>query len=93
MGVRRAVADLETLLRYVPALAGLPPRDRDALITSARVRDAAPGTAIMRAGDVSDSAFFMLGGRAVAGLAREGEGNQTLSTHDGRATSSARSRR
>jgi len=74
-----SVADLETLLGYVPALAGLPPRDREALVTHARVRDAAAGTAIMRAGDASDSAFFVLGGRAVAGLAREGEPQRTLS--------------
>ncbi len=75
-----SVADLEMLLGYVPSLAGLPPRDREALVIHARVRDAAAGTAIVRAGDASDSAFFLLGGRAVAGLAREGEGNRTLST-------------
>ncbi len=34
----------------------------------------------MRAGDAGDSAFFVLGGRAVAGLAREGESQRTLST-------------
>jgi MFS transporter, DHA3 family, macrolide efflux protein len=75
-----SVADLETLLGYQPALAGLPPRDRESLISHARVRDAAAGTAIVRAGESSDSAFFVLGGRAVAGVARDGEGNQALST-------------
>ena len=75
-----SVADLEMLLGYIPSLAGLPPRDREALVTHARVRDAAAGTAIVRVGDASDSAFFLLGGRAVAGLAGEGGGNQTLST-------------
>ncbi len=34
----------------------------------------------MRAGDASDAAYFVLGGRAVAGLAREGEPQHTLST-------------
>jgi MFS family permease len=75
-----SVTDLETLLGYVPTLAGLPPRDREALVSHARVRDAAAGAAIMRAGDAGDSAFFVLGGRAVAGLAREGESRRTLST-------------
>jgi DHA3 family macrolide efflux protein-like MFS transporter len=75
-----SITDLETLLGYVPALAGLPPRDRETLVTTARVRDAAAGTAIMRVGDASDSAFFVLGGRVVAGLAREGEPQRTLST-------------
>ena len=75
-----SLSDFETLLGYVPSLAGLPPRDRESLVTHARVRDAAAGTAIMRVGDASDSAFFVLGGRAVAGLAREGEPQRTLST-------------
>jgi MFS family permease len=74
-----SVSDLEMLLGYVPSLAGLPPRDREALVTHARVRDAAAGTAIIRAGDASDSAFFLLGGRAVAGLFRDGEERRTLS--------------
>ena len=74
-----SVSDLEMLLGYLPSLAGLPPGDREALVTHARVRDAAAGTAIIRAGDASDSAFFLLGGRAVAGLFREGEEGRTLS--------------
>ncbi len=74
-----SLVDLETLLGYVPALAGLPPRDRETLLATARVRDATEGTAIMHAGDASDSAFFVLGGRAVAGLAREGEPQVSLS--------------
>jgi MFS family permease len=74
-----SVSDLEMLLAYLPALAGLPPRDREAFVTHARVRDAAAGTAIIRAGDASDSAFFLLGGRAVAGQSRDGEESRTLS--------------
>jgi len=74
-----SVSDLEMLVAYLPALAGLPPRDREAFVTHARVRDAAAGTAIIRAGDASDSAFFLLGGRAVAGLSRDGEESRTLS--------------
>ena len=74
-----SVSDLEMLLAYVPSLAGLPPRDREAFVTHARVRDAAAGTAILRAGDSGDSAFFLLGGRAVAGLFRDGEERRTLS--------------
>ena len=73
------ISDLETLLGYVPTLTGLPPRDREALLATARVRDAAAGTAILRAGEASDAAYFVFGGRAVAGLAREGEPQYTLS--------------
>jgi len=74
-----SVSDLEMLLGYVPSLAGLPPRDREVFVTHARVRDAAAGTAIIRVGETSDSAFFILGGRVVAGLFRDGEESRTLS--------------
>jgi MFS family permease len=75
-----SLADIEMLLGYLPALAGMPPRDREALVNRARVRDAAAGTAITRVGEASDSAFFILGGRVVAGVTT-GEGAQrTLST-------------
>ena len=67
------MADLELLGRYWPALSGLTPRDRELLIERARVRQAAPGTAITRAGDQGDAAFFILSGRAVAGTT-SGEG-------------------
>jgi CRP-like cAMP-binding protein/Na+/melibiose symporter-like transporter len=75
-----SLADVEMLLGYIPALAGMPPRDRDAIINHARVRDAAAGTAIVRRGEASDSAFFVLGGRVVAGVTAGAGANQTLST-------------
>jgi CRP-like cAMP-binding protein/sugar phosphate permease len=75
-----SLADVEMLLGYIPALAGMPPRDRDAIINPARVRDAAAGTAIVRRGEASDSAFFVLGGRVVAGVTTGAGANQTLST-------------
>jgi CRP-like cAMP-binding protein len=75
-----SLADVEMLLGYIPALAGMPPRDRDAIIQHARVRDAAAGTAITRAGDAGDSAFFVLGGRAVAGVTTGEGSHRTLSS-------------
>jgi CRP-like cAMP-binding protein len=74
------IADINTLTRHVPALAGMPQRDRDLLTSTSRVVEAAAGTAITRAGDPGDSAFFILSGRAVAGLTT-GEGQyRTLSS-------------
>lgn len=74
------VADIEALGRYIPALAGMPPRDRDALISHGRVVEAEAGTAITRAGETGTSAFFILGGRVVAGRSG-GEGEyQSLSS-------------
>ena len=75
-----SLVDIETLLGYIPALAGMPPKDRDAILNSARVRDAAAGTAITRRGEASNAAFFVLGGRVVAGVTTGEGANQTLST-------------
>jgi len=66
-------ADLEALGRHIPALAGMPQRDRDALMTQGRVVEAEAGTAITRSGETGDNAYFVLSGRAVAG-ATTGEG-------------------
>jgi MFS family permease len=67
------VEDLEALGRYIPALAGMPQRDRDALMTQGRVVEAEAGTAITRAGETGNNAYFVLSGRAVAG-STSGEG-------------------
>jgi MFS family permease len=66
-------ADVQALGRFIPALAGMPQRDRDALISSGRVVEAEAGTAITRAGETGDSAYFVLAGSAVAG-STSGEG-------------------
>ncbi|HEX6139129.1 MAG TPA: MFS transporter [Candidatus Limnocylindria bacterium] len=68
------LADVQALGRYIPALAGMPQRDRDALLAHGRVVEAEPGTVITRAGERGDSAYFVLSGRAVAGVSR-GEGD------------------
>ena len=66
-------ADIQALGRYIPALAGMPQRDRDALISAGRVVEAEAGTAVTRAGETGDNAYFILSGRAVAG-STSGEG-------------------
>ena len=67
-GGRPASADdVEALGRYIPALAGMPQRDRDALVRTGRVLDAEAGSVLTRVGEVGDSAYFVLGGRLVAG--------------------------
>jgi DHA3 family macrolide efflux protein-like MFS transporter len=74
LGATRAVvpADIEALGRYIPALAGMPERDRDRLAASGRVVTANAGTAITRAGDSGDSAYFIMSGRLAVGAATEG---------------------
>jgi DHA3 family macrolide efflux protein-like MFS transporter len=71
LGVGRAatLADLDALAARLPALSGLTAQDRRNLIAQARVIEAAPGTTILRQGETGDAAYFILSGRAVAGLA------------------------
>jgi len=73
LGTARPVtmADIDAIGRYIPALAGLPQRDRDGLIATARVVTAPAGTAITRAGDPGDSAYFIMSGRVAVGIATE----------------------
>lgn len=73
------VADIQALGRYIPALAGMPQRDRDALMSQGRVVEAEAGTAITRAGDTGSNAYFILSGRVVAGSTAEGGEYSSLS--------------
>ena len=66
------VADIQALGRYIPALASMPQRDRDALMSQGRVVEAGAGTAITRAGDTGSTAYFILSGRVAVGSTSEG---------------------
>lgn len=74
LSVARAAtpADLDALAVHLPALAALGARDRASLIARSYVSDAPAGAAIVRRGDASDAAYFLLEGRAVAGLDEQG---------------------
>jgi len=67
------LADVEALAGLLPSLSGLSDQDRRELTGQARVVQAATGTTILRAGDKSDAAYFILAGRAIAGLAADGD--------------------
>jgi MFS transporter, DHA3 family, macrolide efflux protein len=75
LGVGRAatLADLDRLAARLPALSGLTEQDRRSLMAQARVIEAPPGTTILRKGETGDAAYFILSGRAVAGV-ETGEG-------------------
>jgi MFS family permease len=64
--------DFDRLLGVLPELGGLAMSRRAAFLNGVTVARAAPGEAIVRAGDPGDSTFFVLGGRAVAGIPDEG---------------------
>ena len=65
--------DVDLLVGLIPVLSGLNRPERDRLITQSRVIEAAAGTRLMQAGEASDAAYFVLEGRAVAGIA-DGQG-------------------
>ncbi len=80
-GIGRAAtaADFERLSALVPELAGLDVSRRADFLVGARIRTADPGTAIVKVGDAGDSAFFVLGGRAVAGVPSDDGSERSLS--------------
>jgi CRP-like cAMP-binding protein len=73
-------ADFERLAGHVSALALLDDRRRAAFVEKARVHEAPAGTTVISQGDESTSAFFVLGGRLVAGTPAEGGEFRSLST-------------
>jgi MFS family permease len=74
------LADFDALTGVLPSLSKLGKDERQALIRDARVSEAAAGTTIIRHGDKADDAYFVLAGKAVAGIATESGGYRSLST-------------
>lgn len=74
LGVGRAatVNDFDLLAGRIPAMASLSAKDRQALAAETLVADAPVGSVILRRGETSDAAYFILEGRAVAGWDEEG---------------------
>jgi hypothetical protein len=80
IGRMALAADMDLLAGYLPSLAMLTPKERETVINQAHVVDAPAGTNILRHGEGGDAAYFILSGKAVAGIAA-GEGNyRSLST-------------
>ena len=74
LGLGRAAtfADFDLLVGRLPSVAGLGVQDRQQVAKEARVYEVDAGTAILRHGERSDAAYFILDGRAVAGREEEG---------------------
>jgi len=73
-------ADMDILIGLLPSLSALSAKERNNLISRAHVVEVPAGSTILRHGEISDSAYFILAGRAVAGIAI-GEGSyRSLST-------------
>jgi MFS family permease len=82
LGAGRAanMLDLDRLMDLLPELRGLAMNRRSAFLEGAKVAKAPPGCAIVRVGESSSSAFFVLGGKAIAGIPGDGDSLKSLAT-------------
>lgn len=80
VGAGRAanMLDLDRLIDLLPELGALKMERRNAFLDGATVAKAPPGCAIVRVGETSNSAFFVLAGTAVAGIPTEGDEVRSL---------------
>ena len=74
LGLGRAavLADFDLLAARLPAFSGLSAKERQSLASQTLVADAPAGTVILRKGETSDAAYFIVEGRVVAGWDEEG---------------------
>jgi CRP-like cAMP-binding protein len=79
-GRAATMMDLDRLIGVLPELGALAIPRRVQFLEGAKVRHAAPGTAIVKVGEASDSAYFVLEGKAVAGIPTEGDEYRSLSS-------------
>jgi MFS transporter, DHA3 family, macrolide efflux protein len=68
------LSDLDRLVGLLPALQQLSRSDQERIVTGGRVLEVAPQTRLMAAGETGDTAFFILSGKAVAGVG-DGQGS------------------
>ena len=73
-------ADMDALVGLLPVLAGLSEAERKELVGRARLLEAPAGMTVVRFGEVSDAVFFILSGRAVAGIALADGAYRSLSS-------------
>jgi CRP-like cAMP-binding protein/MFS-type transporter involved in bile tolerance (Atg22 family) len=74
------LADFDRLAGHLPALARLGDGERQALLSTATVRDVAAGATIVGVGEVGDAAYFILDGRAAAGTPEPDGSYRSLSS-------------
>jgi CRP-like cAMP-binding protein/sugar phosphate permease len=74
------ILDFDKLAIRLPALALLEEKRRAGFVSKATVREVDTGTPIVRQGDASDAAYFILEGAVVAGTPNEDGSYRSLST-------------
>ncbi|HLE15763.1 MAG TPA: MFS transporter [Anaerolineales bacterium] len=73
MGRIATLADFDRLVGHLPALSILSTEDRISLLQEMRYIEAPLGTAIVRHGETSDAAYFIIAGKAIAGREENGQ--------------------
>jgi hypothetical protein len=73
-------ADMDALIKFLPSFAALSAKERSSFIKDAQVFEVSEGSTILRHGETGDSAFFLLAGRAVAGVSEAPGSYRSLST-------------
>lgn len=79
VGRPATAADFGVLAGLIPELGAISRQRQADFLVGAMVRDAEPGTALVKVGEAADSAFFVVRGRAVAGVPSEEGGDRSLS--------------
>ncbi len=72
-GRMATLADLDLLTRHIAPLAALTPEERQQLTHKMTQVDAPQGTVILRHNEISDAAYFIVEGQALAGREEGGE--------------------
>jgi DHA3 family macrolide efflux protein-like MFS transporter len=82
LGLERAVlpVDMDSLVGLIPSLHGLGKAERDQIMTQGRILEVEPGTKLVRSGEEGDQAYFVLSGKAVAGIADQQGDYRSLSS-------------
>jgi CRP-like cAMP-binding protein len=85
LGVGRAatLADFDLLIGKLPALTGLSQKERRALIAQSCVIDVPSGATIVCCGEKSEDVYFILSGRAIAGIEENGNYRSLETMHAG----------
>ena len=76
------LSDIDRLSIHLPAMAHWTRGQREALAEQTRVFDVEPGTAIVRQGERTNMAYFLLSGRTVATRSADGGPDKILDFHN-----------
>jgi CRP-like cAMP-binding protein/predicted MFS family arabinose efflux permease len=80
VGRMATMADFDRLVGHMPVLSGLKSADREAFLENTNVRISPSGTKIIQHGETADEVYFILEGRAVAGVLEADEEYRSLSS-------------